>query len=284
MGACCLRAWPPARVSAERLRQIHHFMQVARAAGLAFVPEVIAARGGATMVESGGRLWEIAAWMPGRADFREQPSTGRIAAAFRALAEIHIAWESFAGRGPIPAVARRERLVRDWTAFVATGWRPPGVEGDLRTCWVERAFAIVNRCLSRVCQQLALWDGFQGPLQPCLCDIWHDHVLFSADTVTGVVDYGSMKQDHVSVDLARLMGSMAGDDSALRAAGFAAYSRLRPLSMSDESLVRMLDETGAILGAANWLLWLYRDGGVFDDAAAVTRRLVDLVQRIERWH
>ena len=90
-------------------------------------------------------------------------------------------------------------------------------------------------------------------LQPCLCDVWHDHVLFEGDAVTGLVDYGGVKVDNVATDLARLLGSLAGDDPVLRDAGLRAYSRLRPLSLAEEALVPVLDRTGTLLGIANWL-------------------------------
>jgi homoserine kinase type II len=121
------------------------------------------------------------------------------------------------------------------------------------------------------------------PLQPCLCDVWHDHVLFEGERVTGLVDYGSVKTDHVAVDLARLLGSLVGDDRQQQAAGLEAYARLRPLSPEECRLVAALDETGTVLGAANWLRWLYHDVRRFEDREAVARRLAALVQRIERW-
>src|SRR5262249_22550113 len=113
--------------------------------------------------------------------------------------------------------------------------------------------------------------------------IWHDHVLFSDDAVTGIVDFGSIKTDHVAVDLARLLGSMAGTDTDLWQAGLRAYARCRPLAAHEEALVAALDRSGAILGAANWLLWLYRDGKQFEDRQAVADRLADLVRRMESW-
>src|SRR6202023_1230336 len=80
--------------------------------------------------------------------------------------------------------------------------------------------------------------------QPCVCDVWHDHVLFEGDTVSGLIDFGGAKVDSVAVDLARLLGSMAGDDPVLRDAGFGAYVAVRPLSLGEVDLVTLLDRTG----------------------------------------
>src|SRR5262249_37888513 len=119
--------------------------------------------------------------------------------------------------------------------------------------------------------------------QPCLCDVWHDHVLFEGDVVTGLVDYGGVKLDHVAVDLARLLGSMAGDSAELRNAGLRAYKRFRPISWEEEALVTVLDETGTVVALATWLKWLYVDGISFEDPAGVAQRMAALVRRVEKW-
>ena len=92
-----------------------------------------------------------------------------------------------------------------------------------------------------------------------------------------------MKIDHVAVDLARLLGSLVGDDANQRAAALDAYRRLRPLTRAEEALVQALDETGVVVGLANWLKWLYREQRAYDDRAAVARKLAELVERAERW-
>jgi Ser/Thr protein kinase RdoA (MazF antagonist) len=120
------------------------------------------------------------------------------------------------------------------------------------------------------------------PLQPCLCDVWHAHVLFEGEAVTGLVDYGSVKVDHVAVDLARLLGSLVEGDARRTAAGLTAYRRLRRLTQREAELVGVLDETATVLAVANWLRWLYHEGRRYDDRAAVTARLAGLVRRLER--
>jgi Ser/Thr protein kinase RdoA (MazF antagonist) len=148
---------------------------------------------------------------------------------------------------------------------------------------VERAWPIVRDRINQVPLQLSRWTGRSVRLQPCLCDVWHDHVLFSGDIVTGLIDYGSAKIDHVAVDLARLLGSLIQDDAGERVAGLRAYSTVSALTPEVEDLVIVLDKTGTVLGAANWLMWLYQEGRVFDNRLAVARRLGELVERLERW-
>src|SRR5207302_7945298 len=108
----------------------------------------------------------------------------------------------------------------------------------------QRAWRVLPPLMERVPERLKPWAERRWPLQVCLCDIWHDHVLFSGDAVTGIIDYGSVRHDHPAVDLARLLGSLAGDDAELTAAGLAAYRGMRRLGTEDEELIRALDVTG----------------------------------------
>jgi Ser/Thr protein kinase RdoA (MazF antagonist) len=226
--------------------------------------------------------------MPGAADFHERPSTLRLANACRALARLHCAWADANANlptGPCPAVVRRLERIEQWRGLVASGWRPDFSRSTATPwrAWAERAWRIAQARMPDLPGRLRPWLDVALPLHPCLCDIWHDHVLFTDDVVTGLVDYGSVKMDHAAVDLARLLGSLVGDEASLRAAGLEAYAQVLPLSTSHEQLVDVLDKTGTVLGAANWLMWLYHDGRTFPDDTGVARRLAALVQRMEAW-
>jgi Ser/Thr protein kinase RdoA (MazF antagonist) len=107
--------------------------------------------------------------------------------------------------------------------------------------------------------------------------------LFEGEAVTGLIDFGSVKVDHVAVDLARLLGSLAGDDGRLRDAGLQAYQRLRPLSVEEQALVTFLDQTGTIIALATWLKRLALEGRHFEDSTAIALRLGALIERIEKW-
>src|SRR5581483_2504091 len=91
-GAFCLKGWPTSVVDRQRLAEVHRLMLVAGDRGLAFVPHVVPTRTGKTFVREAGRFWDVTTWLPGHADFRERPETPRLAAACRALAQLHLAW------------------------------------------------------------------------------------------------------------------------------------------------------------------------------------------------
>jgi Ser/Thr protein kinase RdoA (MazF antagonist) len=283
-GALCLRAWPPGDPSPERLRFLHRLMILARESGVDSVPALFAGEDGHTGVEHAGRLWELTAWMPGRADYHDRPTAPRLRAACAELARLHRAWGgAMPSAGPCPAVGRRLARVRDWQRHMAGGWRPAFVQGvaDPVQPWAERAWDLLRQWADRVPRLLESWQGRRVPLQPCLCDIWHEHVLYEADRVAGLIDFGAAKVDHVSADLARLLGSLAGDDAGGWSTGLEAYRAVRGLSAEEEALAGVLDQTGAIVGAMTWLRWLYRDARDIEDRPAAASRLAGLVKRIE---
>jgi len=233
-----------------------------------------------------GRVWEMVEWMPGTADFHAYPSAARLEAACIALARLHRAWDKFPGPRadpqPCPGVLRRLNAAHDWCHLIASGWRPTLFgAADPVTPWAKRARPIVNRGVPAVIEELEPWRRVAVPVQFCVCDVWHDHVLFTGDAVTGIIDYGSVKTDNVAVDLARLLGSLVSNDSQAFARGLAAYEQIRPLSADERILVPVLDRTGVVLGIANWLRWLYWNGRVYEHREAVARRLAALVTRAE---
>jgi Ser/Thr protein kinase RdoA (MazF antagonist) len=283
--ALCLRAWPR-DFSRERLKWIHRLMQGARAAGLDFVPEVFSSAHHITSVEHSHRLWDLTTWMSGQADFHARPTSTRLHASCAALARLHNAWRNQTPQtGPCPAIMRRLAQAETWRALVKSGWKLPPRSADVDPVrpWAERAYLILERKIDGVPCALAPWTERVFALQPCLCDIWHDHVLFDGDVVAGIVDYAAIKVDHPTVDLARLLGSMIGDDAILRASALDAYGRIRPLNWDEREFVKVLDETGTILAMATWLKWVYHDGKYFEDRRAVAERLAKVVERVETW-
>jgi homoserine kinase type II len=283
-GGVCLRAWP-VQQTAARVRHLHRLMAQARSQGLAFVPAVYDAEAD-TVIEAARRVWELTQWMDGRADYAEHPSPARLEAACQALARLHLAWEVFTTPAePCPAVRRRLKALADWQTLLASGWRPQARSGPLDIVWpvAERAWRRLPSWLEAVPQWLGPWVDFIRPVQPCLCDLWHDHLLFEGDRLTGLVDYGAVKADHVAVDLSRLLGSLVGDDPECWERGLRAYRRVRGLDGDQEELARLLDRTGTLLGVTNWLRWLYHEGRDYEDLPAIARRLESLLRRIEGW-
>ena len=117
------------------------------------------------------------------------------------------------------------------------------------------------------------------PLQPCIRDVWHDHVLFEGDTVTGLIDFGAVRIDTPATDVARLLGSLVGDDATGWREGLAAYCAVRPLTDHEPLAVFALDTAGTILAGCNWIRWIYKEGRQFDISSTIAAHFERALRR-----
>jgi Ser/Thr protein kinase RdoA (MazF antagonist) len=118
------------------------------------------------------------------------------------------------------------------------------------------------------------------PLQPCLRDIWHDHVLFQGDRVTGIVDLEAMRIDSVAIDVARLLGSLCPTDPSEYKFGLETYQDGRPLSGDELALVEAFDRSQRLLAGARWVQWVFVDRRTFSDPLAVLKRMDHILERL----
>lgn len=291
-GRLCLRCWPPEHPTPERLEYIQAVLWHVHQEGFKLVPVPLETGRHAGYVCHAGHLWELAPWMPGAADFRNSPSTVRLRAAMTALAEFHRAAESFppADGNPQPSPGIEERR-RKLQALLAGGFAElqaavsRGPEQDFHAALRGRAIRICQSFLRHaegVLTQLAAATKVHVPLQPCIRDIWHDHVLFTGDRVSGIVDFGGLRPENVSADAARLLGSLVGDDPAARQAGLSAYEAVRPLAPAERALLAAFDRSSVLLSGLNWLSWLYLEGRRFDNVEGILARLDENIGRLEQ--
>ena len=262
----CLKAWPTGFES-SRLGSIHRAMFAARVHGqLDFVPAITRTLDQQTFVNA-DQLYDLTAWMPGVADFAVHPSDAKLRAACTALAKLHRVWANNAiVQAPTPAVARRLEVCRSFAKSPAHVDHPE----------LKRAFAMLPTLVKQSIASLEPWSTVRVPVFPCLCDVWHDHVLFTGDRVTGIVDYGAMKIDTPAVDLARLLGDLVGDDDARFDFGLHAYHAINPPVTVSSQLVKQLDRTGTVCAIIHWV-----QRSRFNDASL--QRLRKLLDRAENW-
>jgi homoserine kinase type II len=286
-GRLCLRRWPPEHPSAERLPHIHAVLRHVAAVGLHVVPVPRVTSRGNSFVEHGGTLWEIAPWLPGTADYHADPRPQRLAAAMQTLARFHAASERFPGlsqrRVPSPALAERLALLRRLrhTELAQLAVAVRGRTPDAIAVRARRLMDLFPQLASPIQSQLEGAGEVPTRLIPCLRDIWHDHVLFRGDEVTGLLDFGSLRNESVAGDLARLLGSLVSDDAERWRQGLAAYQQVRPLDVADVSLIDAFDRSAVLLSGMNWLRWICLEGRRFERMTPVLERLDEALCRAE---
>jgi homoserine kinase type II len=173
--------------------------------------------------------------------------------------------------------------------LVLTGGRKlrsllPSIRAGVEERLADEALALIERTAPRELEKSARWEAEPLPLQMCLRDIWHDHVLFTGDRVTGVIDFGCAAFDSPAGDVARLLGSLVGDDRRQWKLGLEAYEAIRPLSAAERDAIAYYDSSGLVLSAANWIRWLAEDRKALPptvDRAAMVKRIHRLVERLK---
>ncbi len=284
----CLRRWPSEHPSPARLQSIHRILSHVYQQGITEVPVPLVSRKGSTMVHQDDHLWELTPWMPGSADYHRQPTRPRLIAAMQLLARFHQATEALAAepgvRRPSPGLNQRlellDQLLADQARQIAVA-----AENDALTDRQNRARALLEAFTNlapRVRARLVTAARANVPLQPCLRDIWHDHVLFMGEQTSGLVDFGAMREETVAADVGRLLASLVRGDRSAWQVGLDAYCQQRRLDSTELHLLDVFVRTTALLSGMNWLRWMYLENRVFEHYDRVLQRIDDNLGDLRR--
>jgi Ser/Thr protein kinase RdoA (MazF antagonist) len=280
LGQLVARAWPPGGRTIADVRQIHAWLRLTQTLGFVAVP--LADSRGRTVHELCGLIWDVSPWMPGTAHPGRNPPPMTLRAGLTGLATFHRILSVCSKSGPSPGLVQR---LRELEEFLSGGDvnvehalnRAP--KSDLRESarqWLQLARWHAPRLLDPLRRALA--NTLR--LQPCLRDARPDHFLFDHGQLTGLIDFGAMGVDAVACDLARLLAEWAGGDRDVRAAAIEAYHDVRPLDDTETALIRLFEETAALLGGHHWIRWHFLEGRVFDDRDAATRGINRGLERL----
>jgi Ser/Thr protein kinase RdoA (MazF antagonist) len=267
-GETCLRRWPEGAMTDHRLLEIHRCMQAAVVAQCPFVPRLFMASHGKSYVKVGTDFWEMSQWMPGRANYREEPSVTKLVSASIALAQLHLAWRDlnplsvatgFVREVVAPAV--RDRVVRlqklDDRVCASLQREVKRYEHANWYCDAVQILAAIPILRPLLLQELAEAAKTAVRCQYILRDVWYDHVLFVEQGCSGLIDYGALRIDTVATDLCRMLGSLTGaGPGELWLPAIEAYRKIVPLTDEELGLFKPLYRSSALLSGAQWLDWL----------------------------
>jgi Ser/Thr protein kinase RdoA (MazF antagonist) len=263
-GIWCLRRWPTgdSGLPEGRIRELHRWLAFLAKEGISKVAVPVASNTGSTVVSTHGSQWQLEPWLPGVADFRQHPSDVRLRRVFTSLAQLHQAAERYSpspagatwfssGNGVPPAIIERRYRLRQWMTSQQQRHRSTA-SAPQRELSDE-----LNQALSalapRIATELDQCEEIRVRLQPCLRDVWHDHILFTGDEVTGIVDPSAARTENVASDLSRLLGSLLAEAAERWETTLDAYAAVRPLSSDERRLIPVLDRSGIVLSTAHWL-------------------------------
>ena len=271
----CLKALPLTDVDLCRQRGLQRLLRHLATGGLTFIASPRTTAGGEPFLIEHNWLWQCEPWLSGEADRSPRVEHQRVKAAFQTLARWHerarhfvpepgeAVWFRSHPAEPSPAARERATLLRQTVATELQALRGQALQHlptNLHPA-VEIVLGEIQRCGAAVAQELERWSARLLPIQPCLRDIWREHVLFEGDEVSGIIDPQAARCDSPALDLARLLGSLCGSRREAWTTALDAYHAVRPLAPMEEALIPALDRSGCLLAGLHWIKRLLPDGG-----------------------
>jgi len=288
-GKFALRRWPRPGLPARRILGLHALLRHLESAGFQQVAVPVFAQG-TSLHHDQGADWQLEPWLPGRADFHQAPTRIRLEHIIRSLAQWHTlaatfrssveAAEWFGARPDGPSPGLRERLAAivrldEQVLGLANSYLRKIPDEPLRNC-CQRVLCAIRAGRTRVQRELQRVSDRCVRLQPCLRDVWHDHILLDGPSVMGIIDPSACRVDTVATDLARLLRSLVGHRTEDWQFALDVYEQHGRLNAAERSLVPAFDHSGVLLSGWTWLQWLLFDGRRFEDLQAVLVRLTDI--------
>ncbi|MEM7313053.1 MAG: phosphotransferase [Planctomycetota bacterium] len=291
-GPYCLRKWPPG-FRLDRILWIHNRLEQFQSSGASRLAVPLRSLTGETFVTVGGHHYELARWLPGVADFAERPTEKRLESAMQALAEIHEISSKFDVRPDLPVPSKKatsaglnrrlQGLERTLAGRLDRIVDAVGGNASRETVEVVHAsnniVAGVRRLGPNALSDLRDAANMTTEQTVCLRDVWHDHILFTGDAVTGIVDYDAMEIESPAGDVARLLGSLVGNRRAGWEAGLAAYTAVRTVSDEFRDLTAAFDMGNRLLSGLQWLEWRFVDRHSFATTEQATSRIFHWAER-----
>lgn len=316
--AYCLRKWPGGISESGRVKRIHRLLTHAVKRGfdeqlipvpIRLVGYPVAHRNASeehaeTMLLHDGSVYELTPWLPGRADFHDNPRIERIKHAAETLARFHLAIEDFTGHAAsspqdfrfpetisssggvnglqVPGIRKRLQAIDELEAGVAKE-----IGQRIRGTGMERIGTRILDCYHRlrdgIRHRLTACGAKRFHCQFCIRDIWHDHLLFEGDQVSGIIDFGAIDIDSVAADLSRLFGSLFQNRREFWQTGLESYQSIRELSADELQLIDDYDRSTTMLAGMNWLKWIFVENRKFESLVPIIKRMELLSQRMVEW-
>lgn len=304
--AWLLRRWPAGGPDAERLDWIHAAVRsVAARTEVALPVPLFRDCDAASLLIEDGVCWELTPWLAG-SSWSPVAQPELWSPVLEAVSRVLLAWredvepgtgDGFATVGPSHVLRERSKqleALREVLLRLEAGL--PAEDARLEIGLVHQALVAMRQAARFWTRQAALLPRGPFRLQPVPTDLWHDNILVRDQTVTGLVDFGSLQPELPAIALARLAGSVwlahharpspAPSDSTASTVSTACVEPdpAFPLRGPDwhqilqgcgdlveqdgtlqPGLLEFFHQSTLILGCRNWLWWLFVQDRQFRD-------------------
>ena len=270
-GCFQLRCLPQNALTINRLQYIQAVLWHAVYEGFDLVPlpsETLEHKG---FVEHGGRLWELLPWLDGQVlGTHASVNATHIVSAMMTLAQFHEVTATF----PLPnephgwSEAVQGHLTR-WKSWIGSDIHEltsrirarQKETKDLREMeLIRESFVLIDHFLTFGGQAMTMFvrgSRLPVPIQPVIGNVNRRHLLFDEDGVCGMIDFKELGADSVALDIASLLGSLAGNDAKLWNYGLKAYRSIRSLSDEELYLMTAFDFAEMILSGLEWIKLIF---------------------------
>lgn len=277
----CLRRWPKTHPDRQRLNWIHTILRSVAEAGINFIPTPIVANSGESIVEHNGYFFELAPWLYGKATYESEPCHEKLDSAMTGLGKFHLAIRQslvpLCRHQVPPSLNNRRQRLKQLQKELPQIRLAMETESNPRLASIAKLgktlcdnFELLSGLIER---QLSQSMQLNVIVQPVIRDVWHDHMLFDENRLSGIVDFGAMNLDTVSADLSRLCGSFLGDDREGWSQALKFYGKQIELSEAEKGLIEIYDRSSVLMSGLNWIDWIFVEKRQFADLGSIEIRL-----------
>jgi len=314
----------PASDRKKRIYWIQRTIHTAYGNGCDFLAPTIVNESGNSLIDDGDFLWQIEKWLPGSATFWSEPNISKLKNAARAIARFHSlqfliakqqhsrptidllasSFDSLGNSNTAQSIYGEPQSIDDRiglchrhskvdlkTIFKEMESQPSSIKSLLQQEAIEihqrfnRNVISIVRELEQVKKKLRCSNPYEfATASVCFRDVWHDHLLFDGNRLTGIVDYDAMRWDWVVNDIARLLASLFGSrfDQAPEdwEKFLKEYVGIFPLTQFDMEMLGVIDRANSILAPMNWVTWIYCENRDFGESSKIRQRIGRLIVRM----
>ncbi|MCA9058789.1 MAG: phosphotransferase [Planctomycetaceae bacterium] len=225
----------------------------------------------ATILVNNGQLVQLERWQRGCSV--ELPTESQLQETMRRLSEFHRLARRWGGviaenpwfyvrHGPSPGLQRRLQLLlrldsgllRELETAAATD-----SHAEFRTL-ARTMLDVARRCVPGLIRAVEPLKLTSFALSPVIRDLWREHLLFTGDHLTGLIDLTAAATDHVVLDLARLLRSWYETDCRAIGRALNFYAAEAAISEPEYRLFQALDHWSVLLSPLTWLQRRYCEG------------------------